>query len=206
MARLTLTTDAFVLLRRPSTSDAFQALSVFSEAHGTLLVLQRVSKRTNAALSPLDLFSEVSLVLESSNQGRTWFVRDARVLKSAEGIGRDYAALQCASSLAWVVAQNTVAEESRAKVYALLRQAFDAFAGAPRPDVAYLKALYCLARDEGYPVKQDWFRSLAASDRKVVAALLNTPLSEQTADEAGVARLRERLEAYVRTQTDIMLG
>ncbi|MDF9833438.1 hypothetical protein M2103_001662 [Ereboglobus sp. PH5-5] len=208
MARLTLTTDAFVLLRRPSTTDAFQVLSVFSGAQGMLLVLQRVSKskRKGEVAMALDLFNEVSLVLESSNQGQTWFVREARVLRSAEGIGRDYEALQRASAFAWLVAQNTIPEETRARVYALLGQAFGAFAESPRPDVAYVKALYCLARDEGYPVKQEWVRSLAAADRAQVAELLNKPLAEQSANAEAVGRLRERLEAWVRTQTDIIVG
>lgn len=207
MARLTLTTDAFVLLRRPSTSDAFQALSVFSEAQGALLILQRVSKSPRGgAGAALDLFSEVSLVLESSNQGRTWFVREARVLRGAEGVGRDYEALKCASEFASVVAQNGVPEESRAKVYALLRQAFDAFAGAPRPDVAFVKALFCLARDEGYPVKQHWFASLGAADREAVAELLNRPLAEQSAGAETVARLRDRLIAWLRAETELLVG
>lgn len=207
MARQVLTTDAFVLLRRPSTSDAFQVISAFSESQGGLLILQRISKasRPGAAGAPLDLFSEAALVLESSNQGRTWFVRDARVLRGAEGIGRNYEALQRASEFAALVAQNAAPEESRPKVYALLRQAFDAFANAPRPDVAYVKCLYCLARDEGYPVKQQWFRSLPAADRDAVAGLLNTPLTEQSASAEEVARLRGRLEAWLRTETEILL-
>jgi recombinational DNA repair protein (RecF pathway) len=209
MARLTLTTNAFVLLRRPSTSDAFQAISVFSESQGGLLILQRVSKsKRPAAVNSvmLDLFSEAELVLESSNQGHTWFVRDARVLRSAEGIGRDYEALRCASAFAALVAQNAVSEESRAKVYALLRRAFAAFATAPRPDAAYVKCVYCLARDEGYPVKQQWFRSLAAPDREAVADLLNKPLAEQSLSLEEVARLRARLESWLWAETEILPG
>lgn len=207
MSRLTLSTDAFVLLRRPSTSDAFQALSVFSATQGALLVLQRVSKsrRKGEVASALDLFNEAALVLESGNQGRTWFVREARVLRSAAGIGRDYEALRRASEFATVVAQNAVPEESRAQVYALLGQAFEAFAGAPRPDVAFVKSLYCLARDEGYPVKQQWVRSLGAADRAAVAELLNKPLAEQSAEAEAVERLGERLKAYLRTETEILL-
>lgn len=208
MARITLTTDVFVLLRRPSTSDAFQVISVFSEAQGALLVLQRISKskRPGSAGVTLDLFSEAGLVLESSNEGRTWFVRDARVLRSGAGIGKNYEALKCASEFAALVAQNTVPEESRAKVYALLRQAFEAFAGAPRPDVAYMKCLYCFARDEGYPVRQQWVASLPAAERELVAELLNKPLSEQSAGAEEVAGLRARLEDYLRAHTEILAG
>ena len=205
---LTLTTDAFVLLRRPSTSDAFQALSMFSGEHGELFVLQRVSKsrtpRKGGAGAALDLFNEVAVTLESPNQGRTWFVREARVLRGATGIGKSYEALKNASEFAALVARNAVAAESRARVHALLRQAFGAFAGAPRPDVAFVKSVYCLARDEGYPVRQQWMASLGAADREALATLLNKPLAEQTAGAGVVAGLRESLLAWLRAETEIL--
>ena len=175
-----------------------------------LLVLQRVLKspasRKDAAGAALDLFNEVSLVLESSNQGATWFAREARVVRGAEGIGRNYEALQCASEFSALVAQNAVPGESRARVYALLRQAFGAFAGAPRPDAAFVKAVYCLARDEGYPVRQQWAASLCAAEREALAGLLGKPLPEQTAGAETVARLRERLMRWLREETDILAG
>lgn len=204
MPALTLTTDAIVLLRRPSTSDSFQTYTVFSAGQGTLLVMQRMQKKANAGSAPLDLFSEAAVFLESSNQGQTWFVKEARVLRDAAGIGRDYEALRHASDFAALVARNIVPEESRARVYALLQQAFAAFAGGPRPDIAYLKSLYCFARDEGYAVKQQWFPALAHADREMVAALLNKPLAGQTAAPVDVARVRDRLEVYLRAHTEIL--
>ena len=74
-----LATDVFVLLKRPP-ADAFQAFTVFSAEHGTLSVLQRVSRKAATTSPPLDLFDQAALVLESSNQGRTWFVKEARIL------------------------------------------------------------------------------------------------------------------------------
>jgi len=219
MPALTINTEAIVLLRRPSTSDSFQSFSVFSAEHGGMLVLQRVSKKIGkggGAGAQLDLFSEMSLSLESSNQGRTWFVKEARLVKSAEGIGRDYETLQRASEFAALVARNPVAPESRARVCALLRQVFAAFAregqqgregrGA-RADIVYLKAIYRFARDEGYPLKEQWFASLPPPERGQVAALLNNPLAEQTAPPPPEAleTLRKKLEAYLRAQTEILL-
>lgn len=205
-----LQTDAFVLLKREPT-DAFQSFTVFSAAHGTLLVLQRLpssSPRRAAASAkagvPLDLFDEASLQLESSNQGRTWFVKEARLVERATGIGRSYEALRLASALAALIARNPVHEESRSSVATLLRTAFAAFAAGARPDIVFLKSLYCFARDEGYPVKQQWFPQLAAADRESVATLLNQPLAGQTASADSVARLTHRLEDYLRGHTEIL--
>lgn len=204
MPGLPLQTEAFVLLKRPP-SDAFQSLSVFSGEHGGLLVLQRVSKKASATAVPLDLFDEAALHLESSNQGQTWFVKEARLITRHADLGRSYDTLRFASALAALIARNAVSEESRPAVAALLRQALAAFASGARPELVWLKGLYRFARDEGYPVKEEWFPTLTATDRGTVATLLNQPLAAQTASAEIVARLTERLETYLRGHTEILL-
>ena len=208
MPGLPLQTDAFVLLKRPP-SDSFQGFNVFSDEHGALLVHQRLPKRTagktGSTTVALDLFDEVSLRLESSNQGQTWFVQETRLVTRHADLGRSYETLRHASALAALVARNPVHEDGRTQVAALLRQAFASFAAGARPDFVWFKSLYCFARDEGYPVKQQWFPTLPAADREAVATLLNRPLAEQTATLAAVARLQKRLEEYLTGHTEILL-
>lgn len=205
MPAQSLQTDAFVLLKRPP-SDAFQSLSVFSAEHGALLVMQRVAKKASAASAvSLDLFDEAALILESSNQGRTWFLKESQLIARHTELGRSYDTLRLASRLASLIARNTVHEESRAAVAELLRAAFAAFAAHARPDIVYFKSLYRFARDEGYPIKQQWFPTLPSADRTDVAALLNRPLVEQTAPPAAVLRLERRLEEYLRGHTEILV-
>jgi hypothetical protein len=199
-----LSTDAFVLLKRPP-ADKFQSFSVFSPAHGALLVLQRLAKSGAPTAIALDLFDEATLALESSNQGQTWFVKEARLLTRHPTIGRSYDALRFASALAALVARNGVDEETRASVATLLRTAFAAFATDARPDIVWLKSLYRFARGEGYPIAEQWFPTLPAADREQVATLLNQPLAAQTAEPAAVARLTQRLENYLRGHTEILL-
>ncbi|HEY1108264.1 MAG TPA: hypothetical protein VGE76_06520 [Opitutaceae bacterium] len=205
MPAQSLQTDAFVLLKRPP-SDAFQSLSVFSAQHGALLVMQRVAKKASAASAvSLDLFDEASLILESSNQGRTWFLKEAQLIARHTDLGRSYDTLRLASRLASLIARNTVHEESRTAVAELLRAALAAFAAHTRPDIVYFKSLYRFARDEGYPIKQQWFPTLPSADRADVATLLNRPLVEQTAPPAAVLRLERRLEEYLRGHTEILV-
>jgi hypothetical protein len=204
MPGLTLQTDAFVLLKQPP-ADTFQTLTVFSAEHGALLVLQRLPKKNSSGSVLLDLFDEASLLLESSNQGRTWFVREPRLLMRHAGIGRSYDSLRFASTLAALAARNPGAAESHAPVAALLHTAFAAFADSPRPDLVYFKSLYRFARDEGYPVKQEWLASLPAGQRTIAAEVLNQPIAAQTAETAAVTRLTHRLEDYLRAHTEILL-
>jgi hypothetical protein len=204
MPGLPLQTDAFVLLKREPT-EAFQGFTVFSAEHGALLVMQRLSKKSANAAVVLDLFDEVSLLLESSNEGRTWFVKELRLLHRASGIGRSYEALRHASEFAAIVARNPVHQDERPQVATLLRTAFAAFETAARPDIVFLKSLYCFARDEGYPLKEQWFPLLTSAERADVAALLNRPLAAQSATPDTVLRLRHRLEDYLRGHTEVLL-
>ncbi len=215
MPAQSLETDAFVLLKRLPV-DSFQSFTVFSAGHGLLLVLQRLPKtrtrsttargQTASPIVALDLFDEATLLLESSNQGRTWFVKESRLVTRPTGIGRSYEALQSASALAALIVRNPVHEESRTAVAHLLRTAFDAFANSVRPDVVYFKSLYRFARDEGYPLKQQWFPTLPAATRTELAGLLNRPLAGQTATPDSVVHLQRRLEEYLRGHTEILLG
>ena len=199
---LILQTDALVLLKQPP-ADAFQTFTVFSASHGALLVLQRLSK-TNTGGGVLDLFDEASLMLESSNQGRSWFVRETRLINRHAGIGRSYDSLRFASALAALVARNPVPDESRPTVTALLQAAFTAFAESARPDVIHFKSLDRFARDEGYPVKQEWLAGLPSAQRASAEEALNRPLAAQIVSAATVGRLTQRLEDYLRANPDIL--
>ncbi|QYM77542.1 hypothetical protein K0B96_09395 [Horticoccus luteus] len=204
MPGASLQTDAFVLGKRPP-SDAFQTLTCFSAEHGPLLVLQRLPKKSAGTSTLLDLFDEAALVLEASNQGQLWFVKEVRLLARPAGIGQSYATLEVASRFAQLIARNHVAPESRADVYRLVHQAFAAFASAARADIALFKSLYRFARDQGYPLKEQWFPSLTAPDQTQVTTLLNRPLAGQSAAPADVARLQTSLEDYLRRETEILL-
>lgn len=200
----TLTTEAFVIEKRPP-SDAFQTFGLFSAEHGNLLALQRIPRKPSPSHVAPDLFDTISAMLESSNQGRTWFVREVRIVARRAAIGRSYEALRFASALVAVISRNPVHEESRPSVERLLRTALDAFVAGGRPDIVHLKSLYLFARDEGYPVMQEWLPSLPAADRAAAAAVLNRRLSEQDTAPADAARVRRSLEDYLKSSTEIIV-
>lgn len=210
-----LQTTALLLARQPSGSDAFEQLTVFSEEHGVLHCLARLAKTATPATArrgaaargegPLDLFDEAELWLESSNQGRTWFIKEHRHLARHPGIGRSYEVLKAAAALAQVIARHPVSDESRPAVAALLRQSFAALEQGARADLVWLKALFCLLRDEGYPVKQQWWQHLPAAERDAAAQILNQPIAGQDPEPALVARLTRKLEDWLHAETEIRL-
>jgi hypothetical protein len=200
-----LQTEGFVLTKRPA-ADPFQSLSVFTASHGALHVLQRTPRKPSAGHVALDLFDEAALILESSNQGRTWFVREVRLISRATAIARNYQALLAASAFALLISRNPVLEDSRERVAALLRTALEAFSTSTRPDIVGFKCLYRFARDEGHPVRQQWLPMLTADDRKVAETLAGQPVAAQTADADTVARLHRQLEEYLTGHTEMILG
>lgn len=200
-----LQTSGWVLGRPLSGSDAFESLQLFSEPHGVLVALRRVSTKAAPQNSPLDLFDEAELALESTNQGRTWFVKEHRHLRRHPGIGRSYAALQAAASLSGLLLRNPLPDESRPALAGLLRLSLAALDGGARPDLVWFKALYCFLRDEGYPVKQDWWQHLGDDDRAAAAFILNQPIAQQEPAPDLLDRLTRRLAAWVASDTEIRL-
>jgi hypothetical protein len=212
-------TEAHLLSLAPHTGDHL-VLTCFSPTDGLLTALLRShrsaprSPRPAPAPSspPPDLFDRLALELNHARaapaSGGLWFVREHRVLVRHTGIGRDYATLAAASRLARVVAQNPVPEDSRAAIDMLLTQAFAAFARpAARPDLVFFKSLYCLARDEGLPLKQHWLPALPASDRTLVGSALSLPSDAPEAPPpSDLARLTQSLEAYLTTEADMAIG
>jgi hypothetical protein len=158
------------------------------------------------AATPLDLFDEAELWLESSNQGRTWFIKEHRFIERHSGIGRSYETLLTAAALATLFTRNPVPDESRASVADLLRSSLTALAAGGRPDLVWLKALYCVLRDEGYPVKQQWWPELSAAERELAAAMLSQPVAAQTVAPDAVAGIARQLEEWARRETELRLG
>ena len=210
-----LQTPAFILAKQPSGADAFEQLTAYAGEHGVLHCLVRMPKATTPASGRrgsaprsegrLDLFDEAELWLESSNQGRTWFIKEHRIIQRHEGIGRSYETLRAAAALSTLISRNPVPDESRDAVAGLLRSSLTALAAGGRPDIVWLKALYCFLRDEGYPVKQHWWPQLTAADRDTAAQILSQPVANQNAEPATVATITRRLEDWVRGETEIRL-
>ena len=81
--------EAFVLVKR-APAEAFQSFELFSAEAGALRAMQRISRKAAGGSVALDLFDEADLRLESGNQGRTWFVREVRLIERPVGIGMAY--------------------------------------------------------------------------------------------------------------------
>lgn len=191
-------TTTGVVLDRTTSGDSWLRLALFSPEQGVLTVMQRQSRRAAATAPALDLFDEVRATLESRNEGRTWFVREAAPLRRRPGLGASYGVLREACRFARVLVHNPLHDDSRDAVYALLHRALDAWETGVRPDAIYGKSLYLYARDEGYPVREEWRAQLEAADHAMLDRMLRQTAAEQSTPEGDVARLTKALEEYLR--------
>ena len=200
-------TEAHVLAKAPHAGDHL-VLTCFSPTDGLLTALLRQTRSQKTDTSPApDLFDRLSLTLNhgrAAPTGGPWFVREYRLLTRHAALGRDYATLASASRLARLVTRNPIPEDSRAAIDALLTQAFTAFSReGTRPELIYFKSLYCLARDEGLPLKQEWLPALPADDRALIAAALNQPSTSPSPTPPDLVRLTKLLEGYLAATHDL---
>lgn len=204
-------TEVHLLAKAPHSGDHL-VLTGFSPVDGLLTALLRPARNGKTDTAPVpDLFDLLALDLNharGASAGGPWFVREHRLITRHAAIGRDYPTLAAASRLARLITRNPVPEDSRAAVHALLAQAFAAFSRpGTRPDLVFFKSLYCLARDEGLPLKQHWLPTLPSSDHPLVAATLTLPADSAAAPAAAdLARLTKRLETYLATEADFELN
>jgi len=206
MAELSLQTEAFVIARSTPAEKTI-AYQVLSTEHGVMTLHQRRAGSTSQAA--IDLFDEVWLSLASDNQGRSWFLREHRILRRRQGLGRGYETLRAASRIGSLIAANPGAvQEAAAPLSRLAARALDALEEGAEPACVYLKFLYTYARDEGHPVRAQWAEGLHPALRERALQLLGSPLAELRPSpdlRKEAEELVHRLETFLRGHTEIQV-
>lgn len=198
-----LQADGLVLGASPS-GERHTRLHVLSAGEGRLVCLWRRSAK-NAGGGP-DLFDQAAFQLESPASSSSWFVQDYQLGRRRGGIARRYRALQRAARLGDLLWRNLQHAEFFEPAFRLASEALDAFDLVPLPEVIYLKAVYRFAGEEGYPARQQWAVSLPRGERDRARDILHRPLGELDAGhEAPAAALTEKLERWLRSETDIIV-
>lgn len=207
MSSRTLQCEVLVLSRGEPRESCTPYMVLCPEA-GVLSALQRRGR--GAGGPPLDLFDSASLQLSGDDSGGPWFVKEAQVTTRRPGIAARYEALDLAGRLTTLIARNPLPEDGRAGIHTLASRALDAFAShPPLAECVYIKACFSLARDEGYPVRQQWMAELHGALREEAEHILACPLSElagQPGINAAAAKLLPRLDHWIREHTDLHFG
>jgi recombinational DNA repair protein (RecF pathway) len=193
------------ILSRSPIGEGFVRLLVLCREGGVRLILQRApagagSRRPRIPLP--DLFDCAEFEVEQRDDG-PGFVRDVRILATHPGLAKDWNRLSLASRLTRVVADNRGSSEDAPLLFTLLAKAFLAMERGIRPDAAYLKAIFVMLRETGYPVREDWALSLPADQRADLETLLRTPLDDLQTPPDRVRVLTHRLETWATNSLDL---
>ncbi|MBK1879800.1 hypothetical protein [Pelagicoccus mobilis] len=196
--------QAIVLKQTPS-GERFTQIHLLSVDLGLFSVLKRNRSKANGFT--IDLFDQGEAHIdhkpgETANRG---FLTDFVVSKKRSGLGKSYRSLQAASWLSGLLLRNPMHEESNEDLFHLAERAFDALSDGRPPHAVMLKTLYVFARDEGYPVLEDWASKLGPQIAGSVATLLNTPLAQIQLERETQQNAYASLAHYIEHHTHIHL-
>ncbi len=178
-------------------------LRLFAHEMGPIHAWLRVSRGKQGAPALPDLFDRLDAVMETRNEGRTWFLREYVVARRFSGIGNSYRSLRCASRFAALMLKNPIHEEAWSRLFESLEKGFESWEAGAAPEVVYFKMLYLFARDEGFPVREDWWRRLPSRQRAEADQRLHLPLSEQPGSDTAPEKLIENLERWLQGHHEI---
>jgi len=196
-----------IVLRQAASGESFLKLDLLTLHDGAFLCLKRISKKRAEQTSP-DLFDTAALQLERSKQGGVCFVSDYELIKRRQNIGRSYHSLRHASEYCALLARNAPQMIDTEPLFSLAVRSLDAFAADKAPEVVHLKAIYLLLQNEGYPIRECWWRNQSSAIRAQTVKLINSPapqlhtVSEQRTD---CEKIIIGLYRWMERETDLVL-
>jgi len=201
-----LTHSTGLILRTAPSGESFLKIELLCPEQGVCFCLKRISKKNPLKERP-DLFDTAELNLEASKQGSLQFLTDYRVTLRREAIGLSYHSLKYASDFCAIIAENGPHMPEPEALYTLTERTLDAFGQKKAPAIIFLKALYVLLKDEGYPIKETWWQTLSADLKPFVRELLKEPTPAQIDAEVRpqMERSIQSLCRWLRNETDLRL-
>lgn len=194
-----------LLLKRVVSGEQHQRLTCLSAEYGSIVCMKRQSRSLKRSGTQPDLFDFAALELSKANQGDMWFVDDYRVLRRFDGIGQDYRAFEHACEFARILELNHTHASDNQDLINLALQTLEAWEKRIRPEATLLKALYLLAKQEGYAVHSHWLLRLNAQDQAHANEVLRQPLDKIQTPSAHINRITELLRLWLSSETDIYL-
>lgn len=178
-------------------------LVLFCPECGVIDAMKRVSQKKSTPIP--DIFDEISVELEHAKSGALKFLKSFEVIKKRRGIARSYENLTHASAIAECVLRNARNMENCEKISALLKNSLDAIDILNAPAAARLKFMYVFARDEGYPIIEDFFSSLNGEEKQNFAFIIKTAIKQLETFDSVAENYIAPLESWIRINTDILI-
>jgi recombinational DNA repair protein (RecF pathway) len=197
----------FLVLRLESSGESFLKVHLLGPEDGLFLCMKRVSKKGPSNQPVPDLFDTAEVSLETSKQGTMQFVRDYHPIVRRTQIGRNYRRLQRASEFSQLLVLNAAHMPDLPTLYQLVARSLDAFSQRSTADVVFLKSVFLLLKEEGYPVHQSWWSHLPPTLRAATKPLIEQPSPDALDPETQRACLAaiQHLLNWLRRETELIL-
>jgi recombinational DNA repair protein (RecF pathway) len=200
-------THRVLVLRKQLSGESFLKLHLLGPELGCQLCLKRVATKNHSKSAPPDLFDSAEVRLDNSRHGTARFVGEYEIIRRRSEIGLNYRTLRHASDLGNLLILNGTHIGDLPTFYQLAERSLDAFAEGREPSVVYLKCVFLLLKDEGYPVRESWWPSVPSELRALTRALLAEPSPASLAPEtrASCEAATRNLLLWLRRETDLIL-
>lgn len=196
--------EALILRLKPH-GEGMLASEAISPDWGLITLYWRVKRSTCSATVP-DLFDRAECSIKFKQSDKHAFGQEYHLLTRPLEIAAHYEVFLEASRWASFLIANTHHSAEPAQVFALACKVITAFRSGIRPEVVFFKAIFQLAMDEGYPVREDWLQKLSPLDRQAAIELLRTPLNQCRIDKSLVPQVRGSLTRYLVENADFIIA
>lgn len=189
-----------VVIRRDPAGERHLRLCLLDPQHGVVTFLHRPAAKTGSPTVTPDLFDDAELYPDSPKGGATTarFVKEYRLIRRRSGLSREYVRLELACRLSLLLADNPHPADSWPALHTLACAALDALETRPAPEATFLKFLWKLACNEGWPVREHFVPALPPPLAAALRTILVTPLDAIPAESTPAVReLTHRLEQWL---------
>lgn len=207
MGSLSKSEEALVLAREPSGENHLK-LRLLCRGSGLVLSMQRLPRGGKTPKNPVpDLFDRIEVTLNAPKTGGNglYFMGECHIARRHPGLGKQYNRLKAAGDYALLLIRNATHLEDHDRLFTRTNRFFEILEVTHLPQAAYLKALFLFLREEGYPLKEDWWKKLPPSARNRATHYLNDPLESITLGEPGPETILDSLLQWTREHTDILV-
>jgi len=200
-------THRVLVLRKAPSGESFLKLHLLGGELGCQICLKRVATKNRSTKAAPDLFDTAEVRLDTSKQGTAQFVAEYEIIQRRSEIGLNYRALRHASGFSNLLIANGGHLADLPALYQLAERSMDAFAGRLEPSVVFLKSLFLLLKDEGYPVRESWWPHVPVPLREQTREWLGQPSPEPLPAEARklCESATQDLLHWLRRETDMTL-
>ncbi len=193
-----------IVLDKEKRGETSVLLTAFSSEEGLVVMFKKMSSK-KTSLVP-DLFDEISCQVQLPEANASInFLQQFDILEHRESIGISYEKLCCACELTSIVKLNGAHIYEKQSLFSLLSKALESIEKSTSLAEIKIKFLYLLVKEQGYPIKEDFFKSLPEEDKNKFASILKTPISSESTSDNNAEKLYNALKYWVQTQTDIIV-